>query len=307
MSRLRGQVGQATVMSVLFLTVLIGATAMVLDVGAWFRADRKLQADSDASALAGAQALPEDTGAATGLALEYGDKNGGSIDVSDITFESRVLPNDTILVDSDRDAPGVFTGLFGIESVEVHAHAVARAGNISSARYVAPIVVNEKHPMLTCKPLPCFEEDTTLEYHQLKENGPNDPDGAGSFGFINLTGNENPGTSELRDQILNGFDQYLPLGDYSARTGNPFSAIKGDLEIRMGEEMLFPVYRKLTGTGSNAKYQIIGFVGFVITDMDLLGNKEIFYGYFTRVIWEGILSETAGQPDFGARAVSLVE
>ena len=306
MTRLSSQAGQATVITVLFLTVLIGATAMVLDVGAWFRADRKLQADSDAAALAGAQALPENVGVATALALEYGDRNGGSIELDDITYEMRVLPNDTIVVDSDRDAPGVFTGLFGIDSVEVHAHAVARSGNIASAKYVAPIVVNEKHPMLTCKPLPCFEEDTTLEYHHLKENGPSEPDGAGSFGFINLTGNTNPGTSELRDQILNGFDKYLPLGDYSARTGNPFSAIKGDLEVRMGEEMLFPVYRKLTGTGSGAKYQIIGFVGFVITDMDLAGNNEIFYGYFTRVIWEGILSETADQPDFGARAVSLI-
>ena len=309
MNALRREAGQATVMTVLFLAVLVGGMAMVLDVGAWFRADRKLQADSDASALAGAQALPEDPGMATALALEYGDINGGSIDTGDITIETRVLPNDTMVIDSDRDAPGVFTGLFGIDSVTVHGHAVARSGNISSAKYVAPIVVNEKHPMLTCKPLPCFGESngTVLEYHHLKENGPSGPDGAGSFGFINLTGDDNPGTSELKEQIRSGFDQYMPIGNYNARTGNPFSAIQSDLEFREGDEMLFPVYRKLTGTGSGAKYDIIGFVGFVITDMDLAGNSEKLYGYFTRVIWEGILSDTPDQPDFGARAVSLIE
>jgi hypothetical protein len=75
----------------------------------------------------------------------------------------------------------------------------------------------------------------------------------------------------------------------------------------MGEEMLFPVYRKLTGTGSNAKYEIIGWVGFVITDMDLAGNKEKLYGYFTRVIWEGILSENPAETDYGVRVVALVE
>lgn len=307
MSALRRSTGQATVMTVLFLTVLIGMTAAVLDVGSWFRADRKLQATSDAAALAGAQALPEDTGQATALALEYGGKNGGDVDSGDIAFETRVLPNDTIVIDSEKTAPGVFSGLFGIKAVEVHAHAVARAGNISEAKYVAPIVVNERHPKLICKPLPCFGEPTELEYHHLKQNGPSGPDGAGSFGFINLRGGDNPGTSELRQQILNGFDQYMPLGNYNARTGNPFSAIKDALDARLGEEMLFPVYRKLTGTGSGAKYEIIGWVGFVITRMDLAGNKEKFYGYFTRVIWEGILSEDASQPDFGARAVSLVE
>ena len=31
------------------------------------------------------------------------------------------------------------------------------------------------------------------------------------------------------------------------------------------------------------------------------------YGYFTSITWEGIASETAGHPNFGAHAVSLVE
>lgn len=307
MTRLRGQSGQTTVMLLLFLVVLLGFAGAVLDVGAWFRADRKLQANSDAAALAGAQELPEDTGLALGRAIEYGDKNGGDIDGGDITFETKVLPNDTIVVNAERDVPGFFTPLFEIDSVEVHAAAKARTGNPSSALWVAPIVVNEKHPMLTCNPRPCFNDPTELEYHHLKSNGPSDPDGAGSFGFINLTGQENPGTSELSEQILTGWDQYMDVGKYNARTGNPFSAIKSALEERIGEEMLFPVYRKLTGTGSNAQYEVIGWVGFVITDMDLAGNKEKLYGYFTRVIWEGILSENPDETDFGVRVVALVE
>lgn len=307
MTRLRSQGGQATVMLILFLVVLIGFTGAVLDVGAWFQADRKLQANSDAAALAGAQELPEDTGFALGRAVEYGDKNGGHIDGGDVSFETKVLPNDTIVINSERDVPGFFTPLFEIDSVEVHATAKARVGNPSSALWVAPIVVNEKHPMLTCNPRPCFNSATELEYHHLKTNGPSGPDGAGSFGFINLTGQGNPGTSDLREQILTGWDQYMDLGKYNARTGNPFSAIKSALEARIGEEMLFPVYRKLTGTGSNAKYEIIGWVGFVITDMDLAGNKEKLYGYFTRVIWEGILSENPSETDYGVRIVALVE
>ncbi len=307
MTKLRSQSGQATVLTVLFLVVLVGITGAVLDVGAWFRGDRDLQADSDAAALAGAQFLPEDPAAATATAVQYGDKNGGGVDTGDVSITSKTLPGDTIVVDTERNVDGVFTGLFGIESVEVHGHAAARAGNPSSALWVAPIVVNEKHPMLTCSPRPCFGQSTTLEYHHLKTNGPSGPDGPGSFGFIDLLGNQNPGTSDLRDQILRGFDKYMDVGAYGARTGNPFSAIKDALDARIGEEMLFPVYRKLTGTGSTAKYEIIGWVGFVITSMDLSGNKEKFHGYFTRVIWEGIMSEDPTTPDFGVRIVALVE
>jgi hypothetical protein len=308
MTRLRDQSGQATAFFTLFLTsfVLVGAVAAVLDVGAWMRVDRKLQANSDAAALAGAQALPEDTGLATGLAIEYADKNGGDVGGDDITFTQTVLPNDTIVVDSEKDTEGVFSGVFGLAGVEVNGHAAARAGVVSSAQWVAPIVVNHLHPILTCKPKPCFGQQTILEYHHLKSNGPSGPDGPGSFGFINL-GGPNPGTSELRDQILRGFEGMMALGNYSARTGNPFSAIKSTLDQRIGEEMLFPVYKKLTGTGSNAQYEIIGWTGFVITSYDLGGSKEKFFGYFTRVIWQGIASTKPSAPNFGAYTVELID
>ena len=309
MTRLRDQRGQATAFFTLFLTtfVLLGCVAAVLDVGAWFRADRKLQADSDAAALAGAQALPEDTGGAIALAVEYANKNGGDVGADDVTFTETVLPNDTIVVESEKTVSGVFTGGLGIGDVEVHASAAARTGAISSALWVAPIVVNHLHPKLTCKPGPCFEEPTILEYHHLKPSGPSGPAGAGSFGFINLSKGTNPGTDELRDQILRGHDDYMDIGKYSARTGNPFSAITDALQARVGEEMLFPVYKALTGSGSAAKYEIIGWVGFVITDMDLNGTNEKFYGYFTRVIWQGIASSSAGTPNYGAYAVELID
>ena len=56
MRALRDEQGQAIVITVVFLTVLVGLAAAVLDVGAWYRLHRQLQATADASALAGAQA-----------------------------------------------------------------------------------------------------------------------------------------------------------------------------------------------------------------------------------------------------------
>jgi hypothetical protein len=308
MTKLRSQAGQATVMSVLFLTVLIGATAMVLDVGSWFRADRKLQADSDASALAGAQALPEDPGGAMALALDYGAKNGGAIEAGDISFESRVLPNDTIVVDSARDAPGVFTGLFGVESVEVHARAVARAGTVASAKYVAPIVVHWQHPMLQCAPPPCTGP-TQLELVNL--HSPGGGSGAGSFGLINLNknGRGNAGSDEVAGWMEDGYQEYMDLGTYQSVPSTEFNNVQftSALDLRLGTEVLFPIYKTITGSGSQAKYEIIGWVGFVPTSYDTRGNSGTLYGSFKRVIWHGLPATNPSQPSFGAYSVALVE
>jgi hypothetical protein len=177
-------------------------------------------------------------------------------------------------------------------------------GTPAEALYVAPIVVHETHPDLLN-----FGTPTELEYHHLKTSGPHGPDGSGSFGFINLAGSGNPGTSELGDWIRNGFDRYMPLGDYDARTGNPFSSshVEGTLTDRLGTTLLFPIYRTLTGTGSNAKYEIVGWVGFHLTGLDLKGSKEKLFGHFTEVIWAGIQGSSGSSNSPGVHVVQLIE
>jgi hypothetical protein len=306
MTRHRHSCGQAYVLTILFLVVLLGMAAAVLDVGSWYRAHRALQATVDAAALAGAQALPEDSGKASVLANEYATKNGGGS--MTITFSTQVFPSDTINVEGTRPAPGFFAKVFGVDSVTVRTHATARAGFPVQAKYVVPIVVDEKHEKLQCNPNPCSGL-TELKYQHLKNNG--SPDGSGNFGFINLTGEGGTGTSELEKWITNGFDKYLGLGDYDARTGNPFSSshIKDVLDARIGDIMLFPIYRKLSGSGTNAKYVIIGWAGFRLTGLDVKGNNEKLFGEFVSVTWDGIQASKASDapPNFGVKNVSLID
>jgi Putative Flp pilus-assembly TadE/G-like len=317
MSKNERQSGQATVITVIFMTVLIAMAAAVLDIGSWYRADRALQATVDAAALAGAQALPGAPGQAQALALEYANKNGGDVEVTEISISTKAVTNDTITVDAKAPAPGFFSRIFGIDSVTVGARAVARAGGLNAAKYVAPIVVHEKHPMLVCGTA-CFNSGNQFEltYDHLKNGngkGPDDgPDGSGSFGFINLTGEGGVGSSDLGDWIQGGLDQYMPLGNYSTSTGNPFSSdnIKGALENRLSNDpvLLFPIYQTLLGTGDNAQYKIVGWVAFNITGMDLTGNNEKIKGWFKEVIWDGILTESGtGSLGTGVKAVELVE
>jgi len=292
--------GQAAVLTVVFLAALLGAVAMVLDVGSWFREQRSTQSTADAAALAAAQALPESPGNASALAAQYLAKNGGG--VSAVTFSSGVLVNDTVSVTVNRDAPGIFSKLFGINSVNVHAKAMARAGNPDEARYAAPIAVDIKHPMLQCKPLPCFGTATTLDLEKV---------GPGAFRLLNLDGSKG-GTGGKIDAewILRGFDGYMPLGWYGSDPGAAFNDSKFDaaLNVRIGDELLFPVYDKTVGNGSGFNYHVVGWVGFLVTGFDAKGGKKgTVDGHFVRLIWEGIQSTSSAAKDLGVRAIELVE
>ena len=303
----RNQRGQAIVITVLMLTALLGLAALVLDVGSWFRAHRSLQATADAAALAGAQALPDDPGTANSLASNYAAKNQSGLQGVTITMSQQYVANDTIKVHVQKPAEGFFSKIFGVDSVNEGASATARTEGMKSALYVAPIVVNQQHPMLNNCGGPCFGSgyQTTIPVGQTGAPG--------AFGLVNLdpSSNGTTGASTLADWIKNGFDKYLDIGSYASDPGVKFNSnqIQDAMTARIGTEMLFPVYDTLTGNGANAQYHIIGWVGFYVTGIDKQGNNGNVSGYFTRVIWTGIQASSAGGggPNLGARAVQLVD
>ena len=184
----------------------------------------------------------------------------------------------------------------------MHAKASARSGNPDSARYAAPIAVDRAHPLLNCSPLPCFNQATTID---LKKTGP------GAFRLLNLDQSHGGTGGKIdADWILRGYDGYMPLGWYGSDPGAAFNdnKVKEALNIRIGDELLFPVYDAVKGGGANFEYRVIGWVGFLVTGFTAHGNKATVDGHFVRVIWEGILSESGGgAEDFGVRSVELVE
>jgi hypothetical protein len=316
MTRAR-QDGQAYVITILFLVVLCGMAAAVLDVGAWYRAQRALQASVDSAALAGAQELPYDPGTARSVALNYAAKNGGGVKSGDVSFSTKFVANDTITVKGKRPAPGFFSKVFGLDSVTVAAKATARTADVSSVHGVAPITVHYKHPLLNCtngsNPTcnPTFDTPTTLDLEDIHQ--PGSGNGSGAFGLINLNQNDSTGTASagtLADWLLKGYDGDLPTGQYYSAPSANFnnSQFISAMNIQLGQELLFPVYRLLTGPGSNAKYDIIGWVGFKVSWFDPNGNPAIIKGVFTKYIADGVqVTSGGGGPHLGVRSVQLVE
>ena len=306
--KIRNDRGQATVITVVFLVVLLGMAALVLDIGSWYRADRATQSTADAAALAGAQALPYDTTNARALAQQYSNKNGGGVTGGDVTITSSPYSaNDTIKVQVHRTASGVFTKLFGVNQVGVGSKATARASLMQSAQYVAPIGVNLKHPDLKgTTACPCFGPGNVTTLPLGKNGAP------GSFDLINIDGSKGgTGGQILADWILHGYSGYLPIGSYLSDTGAKWndSLVQNALEQRMHTTLLFPVYDTLSGSGANAVYHVVGWVAFHITGHTASGSSGSITGWFETVTWDGIESTATdgSNPDLGARTVKLID
>jgi hypothetical protein len=306
--------GQALVLTVVCLAVMLGMAALVLDVGAWFRTDRHLQATADAAALAGVQELPKNSSLAKSTALDYANRNGGNVAAGDITVSTTFNPNDTLSVKASKTDPGFFSKILGIDTVNINAHAKARIDTPFQVRYVAPMVVNCNHGLIkNCNnngKLPDFNIDTSLEFDKMGAPG--------AFGMLNLSkGGGTPGTSEEAAWILRGYDALLDVNkDYRSDPGAKFSSsqIQGALQTRLdqGVPLLFPVFEESKslkdGGGQIAEYYIIGWIAFHLTDYKVQGNNATLYGYFTDYIASGILSSTgSGSPNYGVKTVQLVE
>ena len=303
----RSERGQSTVLTLVFLTVLLGMAALVLDVGSWYRTKRAAQSTADAAALAGAQGLPYDTGSAASLALQYANKNGGGVNPSGVTISSGIFPNDTIKVSLTKPATGVFSKLFGVKTVTVGATATARASLMKSAQYVAPIGVNIKHPMLkgTSK-CPCFGSANKTTLPLGKTGAP------GSFDLLNIDGSHGgTGGPTLANWILKGYSGYLPIGSYLSDTGAKWNDSSVDAAIAQrlnGPPLLFPVYDVLSGSGANAQYHVVGWAAFHLTSFTASGSSGSITGWFEEVDWDGIESTISdgSNPDLGVRVVKLI-
>lgn len=309
-SRLREQRGQVIVLVAVAMLSILGMAGLVIDVGVWYHQQRAEQATADAAALAGAQALPDDPSTAVELAVQYANENGAGLTASDVTISTDRVPDDTIAVHVDKPAPTFFTKLFGLDSIPINARAAARSDTVGSADYVAPIAVSSQNPMLQCTPPPC-PDPAEIDLLDLKQKGSSDA--AGNFSLLDLRigANGAVGDSMLADWMQNGYDQDMPLGIYTGVPGAKFNGSLFDaaLQARVGSEVLFPVYNPpIKQSGSNAQFNIIGWVGFKISSWSGQGNSGKVFGTFTRYIAQGIQASTPGsQPDFGARAIQLVQ
>jgi hypothetical protein len=130
--------GQVLVLALIFIVVvLLGMAALVIDVGYAYYAHRSLQSSADASALAGAQELPDAARAQT-VANDYGGHDGGKNSHNNIpgvttNVTTKCIPsipgcdpvNAVVVTERAARVPTIFAKLLGIDHFDIKVKATA--------------------------------------------------------------------------------------------------------------------------------------------------------------------------------------
>jgi Flp pilus assembly protein TadG len=109
----RREHGQMLAVVILFMVSLLGASALVIDLGSVYYQRQSLRAAADAGALAGAANLATGQSAATSAADAQFDKNAQSGDVRSSTITQNLTAGDSVTVTATREAPSFFARIFG--------------------------------------------------------------------------------------------------------------------------------------------------------------------------------------------------
>lgn len=240
-----GDDGAVAVITALFMVILLGITAIVVDVGMIYAERFQLQNGADAAALAIARDCAEgncaDAGAtATGLA--------GSNSHDGVSAATAVIAGNTVTVRTSTATPDGGSAvehwiapILGIDSTRVEAVARASWGSPSKAT-VFPFTA----PRCIFESAPADELWITSTSTCTGSGGKTLP---GAFGWLDEDEKKSCRATVDVDQIIGG---------------DPGKSGPKNCDID-GTTILLPVYESRVGQGNNVSYAIDGFAAFKVT------------------------------------------
>lgn len=310
--RMREESGQVIVFVVAVIVILIGMAALVIDGGSWLRAQRHLQTSADAGALAGAQNLPDTSGATTS-ATSYAQTNYNGLPAPAVTFAA---DSSWINVVAQTTAPGFLAKIYGsvFSNVTIRAHARAGLSVPSMLKNVAPVAVKTTLACRATTVPSCFGVQKTLDFNESDVS-------SSTIGLIDLTchgtaasacgSTAGIGGNQLKDWIENGFPDALPSGQwYGVKTGETVGPVKQGLTNRIGTPLFFPVFDRVTNIGSSYFFHVIGWSAFVIDQVVSWGpGGRQLKGHFVTFIATDLAAggPITGADDYGVHVITLIQ
>ena len=192
--KLRDESGQAMVLVAFALVVLLGAAALTVDVGYAYFSQRSLQASADASALAGAQGLPN-TATAISLANQYSGSPGAKNARANVpgvvtTVSTKCVPAgacgspNAVSVKETAHLNTFFGRVLGVDAFDISARATAGTGqsgtyliddaSTSCGFVVGPCTLGYPYVSSNPRTSTIFNESLVLRAFAPQIAGPND-------------------------------------------------------------------------------------------------------------------------------------
>jgi len=299
--------GQVVILFLFVMTVILGFAMFTVDLGHIVVTDSRLQNSVDAATLAAGQVLLEQYTAGTDEAqarstasseaalIQSLNASGGRVE---IVFGIRSTTGAFVPVDTGQHATAVrgiafrddnapegpcslfFAPTMGISDVDMACTALIQIeANINVVhRGMGPFAVPETavpevgYEMIFYPGAPSDETaaDTSGHGHDMFVGG--------NWGLLDLANSGGvPGTSDVADWILNGYNEGLEIpegGLWMDGTPGLRAALKTPMKMKLGEQMILAVFDEVILDGGNARYHLTGFLVVTITHVDLTGNDK---------------------------------
>ncbi|MHA7141367.1 pilus assembly protein TadG-related protein [Arthrobacter sp. Sr33] len=251
MRRLKNEAdGAIAVMTALLMVLVLGMTALVIDVGMLYFERAQLQNGADAAALAIAQDCAYQDlcdpilAAATATDLAGANANDSrAAAVADLSIANSVVVTTTTLTPTGQPAvQHWFAPILGISSTAVGARATASWGSPSKATvfpFTAPKCLFDQTPSDQ-------EIWITVDSTCIDASGKSLP---GAFGWLEESEKKSCSASVDVDEVI---------------AGQPGKSAPQNCDID-GKTILLPVYVEKSGNGSHVEYSVDGFAAFYVT------------------------------------------
>ncbi|WP_024475598.1 Tad domain-containing protein [Arthrobacter sp. CAL618] len=251
MRRLKDEAdGAIAVMTALLMVLVLGMTALVVDVGMLYFERAQLQNGADAGALAIAQecayqdlcdpTLAASTATTLASANANDSRAAATVDLS--ATNTVVVTTSTITSTGEPAVQHWFAPILGIDSTEVGASATASWGSPSKATvfpFTAPKCLFDQTPS-------DVEIWITVTSNCTGSDGKSLP---GAFGWLDTLDKKSCTASVDVDEII---------------AGDPGKSGPQNCDID-GKTIMLPVYVEKSGNGSKVEYIIDGFAAFYVT------------------------------------------
>lgn len=285
--------GAVSVLVAILMVVLIGFTALAVDVGLLHSERAQLQNGADASAIAMAQTCARDsssTDCSTTSPLAGGLANENALDgMSDVFAIELDKVAQKVTVTTSAKEPGgaknsvslLFANLLGFASTEVGARSSAVWGSPRAGRTPFPLafsICQVKGNVGSPGPI------QRLQSHSTSGNTANDKcknasgtEVPGGFGWLPTT--PNSCSSQIDLSANNGWVNSDPGVDHPAICSATLYKWADELTANRKIVAYLPVFDAVSGTGANAKFQLKSFAAFEVIGWKFTGSEALPYSF----------------------------
>ncbi len=267
-----GERGGVIVIVAIAMVVLLGFTAIAVDVGMLYSEKAQLKNGSDAAALAIAQKCAKnslDTDCTTSSTLAKTIANGNAVDgLSNIKSVALDKTNRTVTVTAGAQEQGhaansvslKFAQIFGMESAEVTTASTVQWGSPTAGPVIFPLAFSVCQVSGMVNGAAQLIQNHTSGNNASCNLGPAGKTVPGGFAWIT----QNPGSCGGTVDI----DVNKSVGETGGDAPSNCSGIAGqwaaDLTAGKAVTVLFPVYNDVIGTGTSATYDLLAFAAFSV-------------------------------------------